>query len=92
MAKFGSNKWTDNLRAFVRDSNIRLILLCLIASGYGCMLVYSAAHGIGNGIRGSFIQIAASLGGLLLAIFISRFDYETICALWPLWPCSSVRS
>lgn len=90
MAKFGSNTWTDNLRAFVRDSNLRLILLCLIASGYGCMLVYSAAHGVGDGLRGSFIQIAASLGGLILAIFISRFDYETICALWPVWSGISI--
>lgn len=85
MAKFGNAKWTDGLRSFVRDSNIRLILLCLIASTYGCILVFSAAYGVGEGISGSIIQIAASAGGLLLAIFISRLEYETICALWPLW-------
>lgn len=85
MAKFGKTKWTDKLRSFIHYSNIRLILLCLIASGYGCALVYSAAYGVGDGLSGSFIQIAASLGGLILAIFISRFEYETICALWPIW-------
>lgn len=85
MAKFGKTKWTDNVRSFLHYSNIRLILFCLLASGYGCALVYSAAYGVGDGLRGSFIQIAASLGGLILAIFISRFEYETICALWPIW-------
>ena len=85
MAKFGNDKWTDKLRSFIHDSNLKLILLCLIASAYGCTLVYSAAHGFGEGLSGSIIQIGASIGGLLLAIFISRFEYETICALWPLW-------
>jgi len=85
MSTFGKAKWTERLRDFIRNSNIRLILLCLIASTYGCILVYSAAHGVGDGLRGSFIQIAASIGGLLLAVFLSRMEYETICALWPLW-------
>ncbi len=85
MAKFGKTTWTEKLRSFVRDSNLRLILLCLIASTYGCILVYSAAHGVGAGLRGSIIQIGASVGGLILAIFISRLEYENICALWPLW-------
>ena len=85
MATFGKTKWTERLRDFIRNSNIRLILLCLLASTYGCILVYSAAYGVGDGLRGSFIQIAASVGGLLLAIFLSRLEYETICALWPLW-------
>lgn len=85
MSTFGKAKWTERLRDFIRNSNIRLILLCLIASTYGCILVYSAAHGVGDGLRGSFIQIAASIGGLLLAVLLSRMEYETICALWPLW-------
>ena len=75
----------EKLRTFVRYSNLRLIILCLILSAYGCLLVYSAAHGYGDGWGGSKIQIAASLGGLLLAIFLSRIEYETICTLWPLW-------
>lgn len=86
MAGFGRDKKTlSGLRSFVEYSNLRLILLCLVASTYGCALVFSAAHGFGEGVRGSVIQIAASLGGLLIAILISHFEYETICAFWPLW-------
>lgn len=86
IAGFSNNKSLfARLRSFAQYSNIRLILLCLISSAYGCTLVYSAAHGFGEGVRGSIIQIAASFGGLLIALFISHFEYESICSLWPLW-------
>ena len=91
MARYGKKKQTlEGLRNFIRNSNLRLILLCIILSTYGCILVYSAAHGYGDGWQGSVIQIAASIGGLLLAIIISRFDYEAICTLWPVWSAVSL--
>jgi len=74
-----------SLKSFLRYSNLRLILLCLLISTYGCMLVYSAAYGVGAGWKGTAIQVGASLGGLLLAVFISHIDYERICAFWPVW-------
>ena len=85
MARLGHDTQMGKLRSFIHYSNFRLILTCILASTYGCVLVYSAAHGFGEGVRGYMIQIAASLGGLLLALFISRFEYETICTLWPIW-------
>lgn len=80
----------DRTKAFIHDSNLRLIVLCALASAYGCILVYSAAHGYGEGWQGAFIQIGASIGGLILAIFLSRIDYEAICTLWPLWSVISL--
>ncbi|MBQ4332856.1 MAG: FtsW/RodA/SpoVE family cell cycle protein [Clostridia bacterium] len=74
-----------SLKSFLRYSNLRLILLCLLISTYGCMLVYSAAYGVGAGWKDTAIQVGASLGGLLLAVFISHIDYERICAFWPVW-------
>ena len=81
MARFGKKqKPLKGLVNFIRNSNLRLILLCIILSAYGCILVYSAAHGYGDGWKGSIIQIAASAGGLLLAILISRIDcFYQIC-------------
>ena len=91
MARFGKKqKPLEGLVDFIRNSNLRLILLCIILSTYGCILVYSAAHGYGDGWKGSIIQIAASVGGLLLAILISRIDYEAICTLWPVWSAASL--
>lgn len=91
MARFGKKqKPLEGLVHFIRNSNLRLILLCVVLSTYGCILVYSAAHGYGDGWKGSIIQIAASFGGLLLAILISRIDYEAICTLWPVWSAVSL--
>lgn len=75
----------NRFKAFFQYLNLRLILLCALASAYGCILVYSAAHGVGNGWSGVAIQIVASIGGLLLAVLLARVDYEAICALWPVW-------
>lgn len=91
MARYGTKRTPlEGLRNFIRNSNLWLILLCILLSTYGCILVYSAAHGYGDGWQGSVIQIAASVGGLILAIVISRFDYEAICTLWPVWSVISL--
>ena len=87
---YGKRSLTESIRSFVRYSNLRLILLCIIISIYGCMLVYSASVGVGDGWKGAIIQVIASFGGLLLAVFISRFDYESICSLWPIWSIISL--
>ena len=81
----GGKSIKERLGFFLQHSNVRLIILCLLASAYGCILVYSAAHGYGEGWKGAVIQIAASLGGLALAILLSTVDYEAICTLWPIW-------
>ncbi|MBE6806466.1 MAG: FtsW/RodA/SpoVE family cell cycle protein [Ruminococcaceae bacterium] len=83
--RYGKRSAFDGLRSFVRYSNLRLILLCILASAFGCILVYSWSYGVGQGFGGVSIQIIASILGFLIALFISRVDYENICALWPLW-------
>ena len=85
MLKSEKRSFFSTARSFLRYSNLRLILVCLFVSIYGCMLVYSASYGVGEGIKGTIIQIGASIGGLILAIFISHIDYERICTLWPIW-------
>lgn len=70
---------------FVKNSNWALISFCALASVYGCLLVYSVALTDGSGLRGVAVQIGASAGGLLLAIFISHIDYVDVCKLWPVW-------
>ena len=83
--KLSSNTLGKDLRSFLQYSNFRLILLCMFISAYGCVLVYSSAHGAGGGLSDVLTQIIASIGGLLLAMLISRIDYENICGLWPIW-------
>ncbi len=80
----------QSIRTFFYYSNLRLILLCLAASVYGCLLVYSASYSAGNGMSGVIMQIGASAVGLILAMLISQVDYEDICRLWPVWAALSV--
>lgn len=70
---------------YVRYSDKLLLLLCFLASGYGIVLVYSAAYTAQVGMSGVIMQIAASALGILAALIISRIDYETICAFWPVY-------
>lgn len=80
----------ESIQSYVRYANLRLVFICILLSTYGCLLVYSAAHGYGSGFGGTLTQILASVAGLAVAILISRFDYENICALWPIWTGLSV--
>ena len=74
-----------SLQAFIQNSNIRLIALCLAITVYGCLLVYSASHGYGYGFGGASTHIIAAAIGFVVALFISQIDYDNICALWPIW-------
>jgi len=87
---YGKTSFKDNLVSFLRYSNLRLILLCIITSVFGCMLVFSASYGVGDGWGGSKMQIIASVIGITAALIISRMDYENICSLWPIWSGISI--
>lgn len=87
---YGKKTLTEHLRSFLTYANLRLIILCITASTFGCMLVYSAAYGVGDGWKGAIMQIVASVIGITVAILISRSDYENICSLWPVWSGISI--
>lgn len=88
--QYGKKNFLDKIISFFRYTNLRLLFLCISASLYGCLLVYSAAYGVGDGWGGSLMQIIASVGGLAVALFISSADYEDICSLWPIWSGISI--
>lgn len=88
--RFGKKSLREHLRSFFAYANLRLIFLCITASTFGCVLVYSAAYGVGDGWGGSLMQIIASVLGIIAAIAISRLDYEDICSLWPIWSGISI--
>ncbi len=73
------------LRAFAQVNDIWLILCCLAASVYSVILVYSDAMTSGGSTRSSIVQAAASLVGLGVAFLMSRFEYDDLCRLWPVW-------
>lgn len=70
---------------YLHHTDRLLILLCILASSYGYVLVYSAAKTAGAGIKGTIVQLLCVILGLIAAIVISKIDYETISAFWPVW-------
>lgn len=90
MARLSKVTAGAGFKSFISNINFRLISLCLVVSIYGCMLVYSASFGVGEGLKGALTQIIASAAGLLVAIALSRVDYEGICSWWPVWSGISI--
>ncbi len=70
---------------FFGDTDMVLWILCLLASVFGCILVYSAAVGAGTGRAGYLVQFIASAVGLCIAFLMSRIDYHDLCGLWYVW-------
>ena len=73
------------LQMFFGDTDMVLWILCLLASVFGCILVYSAAVGAGTGRAGYLVQFIASAVGLCIAFLMSRIDYHDLCGLWYVW-------
>ncbi len=81
----GKSSPKNKIVSLFRYSNLRLILLCVLCSVYGCMLVYSASYSSGNGLSGAMVQIVCSVVGLVVAVLMSQIDYENLCSYWFIW-------
>lgn len=69
---------------FIRQTDKIFILLCVFASSYGCLAVYSSTRYLASA-RPAIVQIFSMFLGLGAAIFISFFDFETFLRRWYLW-------
>lgn len=67
------NRFTE---AF-RKGDLILLLLCVIATAFGCLVIASTtAAGASGPLRYLLVQIGASIAGILLYIIISSIDLE----------------
>lgn len=67
------------IRNLVTTTDMFLLISVFLACAYGFILVFSVAHTNGTGYQMQLISIVL---GLILAVVISRIDYEMICTLW----------
>lgn len=76
-----------SIKNFIKETDKILLLLCVIASAYGCVCVLSATQNTaapGERITRDFIVMAAAVAaGIIIALIISMIDYEFIMRLWP---------
>lgn len=70
----------DSLQDFWARGDKLLLALCLAASGYGLLLIYSATRYIArsNGNRSIIVQTAGILLGVVVYILISSIDLELL--------------
>ncbi len=75
----------QNIADYIRETDKILLFLCVAASVYGSVLIYSATNMYGNGFEQVIVQLGALVLGLGVAIFISLFEYTNLTKLWPLY-------
>ncbi len=66
---------------FIRETDKIMFLLCLAATGYGCLAVYSATRYL-NTMRPLLIQLVGLVLGVIAAIIISTVDFEKFTKFW----------
>lgn len=79
-------KFRSWFRHYFRETDKLLFFLCLCASVFGMLLVYSATkNGATKLIPAELRTMIIAVGvGLILCLLISFLDYEVIIRLWPL--------
>ncbi len=79
-------KFRSWFKLYFRETDKLLFFLCLCASVFGMLLVYSATKsGSTTAIPPDLRTMLMAVGvGLLLCLLISFLDYEVIIRLWPL--------
>ncbi|WP_297289929.1 FtsW/RodA/SpoVE family cell cycle protein [uncultured Flavonifractor sp.] len=68
----------DSIRAFWRQGDRLLLSLCLLASGYGLVLIFSATRYLGQAgaMRSMIVQTVAILMGIVIYMLMSSVDIE----------------
>ena len=81
-------KILKSIKNFIKETDNILLLLCMIASSFGCISVLSATHwnlSEGERFTRDFIVMALAVSvGIIIALIISLIDYEFIIRLTPL--------
>ena len=67
----------DSLREFFRKGDLVLLSLCVAASAYGLVLIYSATRYLESN-RNVIVQSVAIVLGILVYIALSSVDFELL--------------
>jgi rod shape determining protein RodA len=82
------NRLGNSFKIFAKETDKLLLFLCLLASAFGVLMVYSATLNKlveGKSIsRDTLIMIIAITLGLVLCFLISLIDYAIILRMWPI--------
>lgn len=69
------SQFLDPLKEFFRKGDLVLLSLCIVASGYGLALIYSATRWTGDN-RNVIVQGVAILIGIVVYVILTVVDFE----------------
>lgn len=75
------NRLLGRIADFIRETDKLMLIISVLASGYGVLAVYSATRHDGT-IRAALVQTICMIGGVAAALFISFFNYTDIIKRW----------
>lgn len=73
----------NSIADYIRECDKVLLLLCLAASGFGCIAVLTSTYYTASP-RQFITQFVAVFLGVFIAVVISKFDYNNYKKLWPI--------
>ena len=71
----------SHIADFIRETDKLMLILCFFTTLYGCVAVFSSTHYLET-YRPVLIQAISMVIGIIAAMFISAFDYETFIKRW----------
>ena len=66
---------------FIRETDKLMAILCVFATSYGCLAVYSATRYLDT-IRPLLVQIIGMIVGIVAAMIISSIDFDNLSKYW----------
>lgn len=73
----------NSVADYIRECDKWLFILCVAASGYGCVAVLTATEHMGT-TRQFWVQTLTVVLGVFVVVFISHFDYNIYKKIWPI--------
>ncbi len=75
------NRLISRIADFIRETDKLLLFLCMFASVYGCLAVFTSTRYLESS-RPTIVQLLALFLGIIAAVIISAFDFQTFLERW----------
>lgn len=82
-SKTNKDKFFDKIVKYISETDLSLLLVCIMLTGISCSCLYALYHG-GNiyTVRPILVQAFTSIMGVLVALIVSSIDYEILAKMW----------
>lgn len=78
----------QSIADYIRETDKLLLFLCVTASLYGALLIYSATNMYGS--RQVIVQLVSLILGVAVAIVVSLIDYTRLTKFYPIYIAATI--